>query len=254
MRVGVTSLTVTGSINIRRTRSQKGRLENRSCSGLYATYCLGFVHRLWGLPRSWSICSFPACAGAAGSRACPRRWFLRGAGIRLAVEGRERLPQGPCVVVANHASYIDGIVAAAALPPEFAFVIKKEMVRVPLGEPVAPAARLGLRRAFRSAQGRLGRAPSVEARRHRAVARVLSRGHVRRNPPDRQVSGRRLCDRRALATCRSSPWLSMAPGRLLPTGDDDACAAARCASKSWASAGTGRRAPTQPRVDRRGPR
>ena len=57
---------------------------------------------------------------------------MRGAGIRLKVEGRERLPRGPCVVVANHASYIDGIVAAAALPPEFAFVIKKEMVRVPL--------------------------------------------------------------------------------------------------------------------------
>jgi 1-acyl-sn-glycerol-3-phosphate acyltransferase len=36
------------------------------------------------------------------------------------------------VVVANHASYIDGLVAAAALPPDFAFVIKKEMVRVPL--------------------------------------------------------------------------------------------------------------------------
>ena len=29
-------------------------------------------------------------------------------------------------------SYIDGIVAAAALPPDFAFVIKREMVRVPL--------------------------------------------------------------------------------------------------------------------------
>jgi 1-acyl-sn-glycerol-3-phosphate acyltransferase len=43
-----------------------------------------------------------------------------------------RLPQVPCVVVANHASYIDGLVAAAALPPDFAFVIKKEMVRVPL--------------------------------------------------------------------------------------------------------------------------
>ena len=42
------------------------------------------------------------------------------------------MPEGPCVVVANHASYIDGIVAAAALPPDFAFVIKKEMVRVPL--------------------------------------------------------------------------------------------------------------------------
>lgn len=60
------------------------------------------------------------------------RAFLRAAGIPLAVEGLNRLPQVPCVVVANHASYIDGLVAAAALPPDFAFVIKKEMVRVPL--------------------------------------------------------------------------------------------------------------------------
>jgi 1-acyl-sn-glycerol-3-phosphate acyltransferase len=60
------------------------------------------------------------------------RAFLRAAGIALKVEGLQRLPPVPCVVVANHASYIDGLVAAAALPPDFAFVIKKEMVRVPL--------------------------------------------------------------------------------------------------------------------------
>ena len=60
------------------------------------------------------------------------RTFLRAAGIPFAVLGTERLPNCPCVVVANHASYLDGVVAAAALPPEFAFVIKKEMVRVPL--------------------------------------------------------------------------------------------------------------------------
>jgi 1-acyl-sn-glycerol-3-phosphate acyltransferase len=60
------------------------------------------------------------------------RVFFRLAGIPLRIEGIERLPQAPCVVVANHASYIDGIVAAAALPPAFAFVIKKEMARVPL--------------------------------------------------------------------------------------------------------------------------
>ncbi len=60
------------------------------------------------------------------------RAFFRGAGIPLEVEGLDRLPKEPCIVVANHASYIDGIVAAAALPPEFAFVIKKEMDRVPL--------------------------------------------------------------------------------------------------------------------------
>jgi 1-acyl-sn-glycerol-3-phosphate acyltransferase len=60
------------------------------------------------------------------------RGFLRAAGIPFRVEGLDRLPDIPCVVVANHASYIDGLVAAAALPPDFAFVIKREMVRVPI--------------------------------------------------------------------------------------------------------------------------
>ncbi len=60
------------------------------------------------------------------------RGFLRVAGIPFNVEGLERLPATPCVVVANHASYIDALAAAAALPPDFAFVIKKEMMHVPL--------------------------------------------------------------------------------------------------------------------------
>jgi 1-acyl-sn-glycerol-3-phosphate acyltransferase len=60
------------------------------------------------------------------------RVFLRLSGIPFTVVGLERLPKTPCVVVANHASYIDAIAIVAALPPEFAFVIKKEMVRVPL--------------------------------------------------------------------------------------------------------------------------
>jgi 1-acyl-sn-glycerol-3-phosphate acyltransferase len=60
------------------------------------------------------------------------RAFLRVAGIPFTVKGLERLPQSPCVAVANHASYIDAIVIVAALPPDFAFVIKKETERVPL--------------------------------------------------------------------------------------------------------------------------
>jgi 1-acyl-sn-glycerol-3-phosphate acyltransferase len=60
------------------------------------------------------------------------RIFLRLAAIPFTVEGLERLPNTPCVVVANHASYIDAIAIVAALPPDFAFVIKKEMMRAPL--------------------------------------------------------------------------------------------------------------------------
>lgn len=53
-------------------------------------------------------------------------------GIRLRTEGLERLPPERCIVVANHASYLDGVVLMATLPPRFSFVIKKEMDRVPL--------------------------------------------------------------------------------------------------------------------------
>ncbi|HEY6823951.1 MAG TPA: 1-acyl-sn-glycerol-3-phosphate acyltransferase, partial [Steroidobacteraceae bacterium] len=55
------------------------------------------------------------------------RSFLRLAGLPLVVRFPERLPPGQCVVVCNHASYLDGIVLTAALPPRFAFVIKREM-------------------------------------------------------------------------------------------------------------------------------
>ena len=54
------------------------------------------------------------------------------AGLRLTVLHPEHMPAGPCIVVANHSSYLDGIVMCAALPPAFGFVIKREMSRVPL--------------------------------------------------------------------------------------------------------------------------
>lgn len=53
-------------------------------------------------------------------------------GLRLEVEGLGRLPDGSCVVVANHASYLDGIVMKAALPPRFSFVIKREASSTPV--------------------------------------------------------------------------------------------------------------------------
>ena len=60
------------------------------------------------------------------------RTFLRCAGMRLTVQDLDRLPQGQCVIVSNHASYLDGLVFTAALPARFGFVIKREMARVPL--------------------------------------------------------------------------------------------------------------------------
>lgn len=67
----------------------------------------------------------------AAARACARA-FLRTSGLRLRVHGLEHLPEGQCIVVANHASYLDGLVMTAALPPRFAYVVKREADGFPL--------------------------------------------------------------------------------------------------------------------------
>jgi len=71
-------------------------------------------------------------------RARRRRWarrcarvLLRLMGIGLKVQGLAHLPE-TCIVAANHASYLDGVILTAALPPRFGFVIKREITKVPL--------------------------------------------------------------------------------------------------------------------------
>jgi 1-acyl-sn-glycerol-3-phosphate acyltransferase len=53
-------------------------------------------------------------------------------GLRVTLNGLANLPEGSCVVAANHASYLDGIVLKATLPPRFSFVIKREASRMPV--------------------------------------------------------------------------------------------------------------------------
>lgn len=59
------------------------------------------------------------------------RLLFRLTATRPRVEGLQHIPAEPCIVVANHASYLDGIILAAVLPPRFGFVIKREMTRIP---------------------------------------------------------------------------------------------------------------------------
>lgn len=57
------------------------------------------------------------------------RTALRICGIRLEIDGPQfLLARRPCVFVANHASYLDGPLLAAVLPPDVAFVAKRELV------------------------------------------------------------------------------------------------------------------------------
>jgi len=56
-------------------------------------------------------------------------WLAR---IRVSIHGVDQLPTGSCVLVANHSSYLDGVVMKAALPPRFSFVIKREAASMPV--------------------------------------------------------------------------------------------------------------------------
>jgi len=99
--------------------------------GVYSLYCI-VVLAVFGAATLAVNLVVPGVRARRRIAGIGARAFLRTAGIPFAVYGAERLPGEPCIVVANHASYLDGIVAIAALPPDFAFVIKREMVRVPL--------------------------------------------------------------------------------------------------------------------------
>jgi acyl carrier protein len=58
------------------------------------------------------------------------RLLFRLVRIPLQVDGAEQLPQGQaCVIISNHASYLDGLVLVAALPLRFSFVAKAELAR-----------------------------------------------------------------------------------------------------------------------------
>jgi len=86
---------------------------------LIGVACLAVLLCLWPLERRRAVVRRLAAV------------VLRLAGMRLHLSDLGALPR-PCVVVANHCSYLDGVVLAAALPAQFGFVIKREMMAVPL--------------------------------------------------------------------------------------------------------------------------
>ena len=96
----------------------------------YALWALS-VFLVVGLSALLLLVVLPGVERRRAAAHAAARAFLRLAGLPLIVKFPERLPAGQSVVVCNHASYLDGIVLTAALPPRFAFVIKREMARVP---------------------------------------------------------------------------------------------------------------------------
>ena len=112
-----------------------GRSAGRWAWGLWAWGVFGALSAV-----AW--CAVMLLPGLARRRRVA--WTLARAAIRLVglplrVEGIDRLPAaGPSIVVANHASYLDAILLGAVLPPDFSFVVKRELAAAPL---IGPALR-----------------------------------------------------------------------------------------------------------------
>lgn len=70
------------------------------------------------------------------NRRAAARWgaaaVFRLIGCRIRLKGHPPGKKDCAVVIANHQSYLDGIILTAVLPPHYTFLIKREMVTVPV--------------------------------------------------------------------------------------------------------------------------
>ena len=108
-------------------RGQFGRSWRTCSAALYAAY----IWLLFWLvtPLTWlGVAILPRQRWCRSFTRAAARLFVRLAGVPFSVTGLERLPESRVSVLAvNHASYLDGIILCAALPPQFSFVAKREL-------------------------------------------------------------------------------------------------------------------------------
>lgn len=95
---------------------------------IYAAYV--WFHFALLAPLTWlSVALTPYHYWAWRISGAAARLALKLARMPLVVRGLEKLPRdGPSVIVANHASFLDGILLMAALPDHYHFVAKRELL------------------------------------------------------------------------------------------------------------------------------
>jgi len=107
------------------------RLTGRALRALYGL-CALIVFGLLMVLATLLAVVLPTLALRRGVTRSIARLSLALFGLRVATSGMSNLPAGSCVVVANHSSYIDGVLLQALLPPRFSFVVKGEAASLPI--------------------------------------------------------------------------------------------------------------------------
>jgi 1-acyl-sn-glycerol-3-phosphate acyltransferase len=59
-------------------------------------------------------------------------FFVRAVGVRVRVEGRDRIPPGVCLFVANHTSSADAPAVVGAIPRRIAILLKESLFKWPI--------------------------------------------------------------------------------------------------------------------------
>lgn len=98
---------------------------------VFGTYSLSLLFLLLSAAALLALL-LPSLHWRRSSTRWAARLWLALACLRLRVTGLEHLPEGSCVLVANHSSYLDGVVMQAGLPPRFGFVVKREAADMPV--------------------------------------------------------------------------------------------------------------------------
>ncbi|HJV68437.1 AMP-binding protein [Ideonella sp.] len=77
-----------------------------------------------------AVALWPARAPRKRAERAIARAVVRASGLPAAIDDTAALPAGPWIAVANHASYLDWLLLAAALPAPACFVAKRELARL----------------------------------------------------------------------------------------------------------------------------
>ena len=103
----------------------------RSLESLYGIYAL-LQFGVLCLLALLAVTAIPGAGHRSRVVSAIVRTSFRLAGTEPEIRGIGNLPEQSCVLVANHASYLDGLLLKGFMPGNFAFVIKGEMRGIPI--------------------------------------------------------------------------------------------------------------------------